>query len=156
MINDNHGKAPMGRHVTARGNAPGISGKNTPSPVGAAHFWFFDRNSETEPDDRADSGATTKGTNNTYRRRFLTTANGRECNNPFLEGMLRFIRVASRPFAVKKQALAQAARGCRGSVLECGRPCRFWACSKAVQRTALHDAAATFNVSLFFCVRGFA
>jgi hypothetical protein len=52
-------------------------------------------------------------------------ANGRECNNPFLEGMLRFIRVASRPFAVKKQALGQAARECRGSVLECGRPCRF-------------------------------
>jgi hypothetical protein len=71
MINDNHGKAPMGRHVTARGNAPGISGKNTPSPVGAAHFWFFDRNSETEPDDRADSGATTKGTNNTYRGGFF-------------------------------------------------------------------------------------
>jgi hypothetical protein len=41
--------------------------------------------------------------------------------------------------------------GCvRGSVLECGRPCRFLARSKAVQRTALHDAAATFNLSLFF------
>jgi len=42
-----------------------------------------------------------------------------------------------------------------GSVLECGRPCRFLARSKAVQRTALHDAAATFNLSLFFRVRGF-
>jgi hypothetical protein len=34
--------------------------------------------------------------------------------------------------------------------LECGRPCRFLARSKAVQRTAFHDAAATFNLSLFF------
>ena len=41
--------------------------------------------------------------------------------------------------------------GCvRGSVLECGRPCRFLARSKAVQRTSLHDAAATINLSLFF------
>ena len=47
--------------------------------------------------------------------------------------------------------------GCvSGSVLECGRPCRFLARSKAVQRTALHNAAATFNVSLFFRVRDFA
>ena len=41
--------------------------------------------------------------------------------------------------------------GCvRGSVLECGRPCRFLARSKAVQGTAFHDAAATFKLSLFF------
>ena len=31
---------------------------------------------------------------------------------------------------------------CRGSVLECGRPCRFPERSKAVQRTAFHDAGA--------------
>ncbi len=43
---------------------------------------------------------------------------------------------------IKRGALGLAARGCRGSVLECGRPWRFWERSKAVQRTALHDAGA--------------
>jgi len=118
MINDNHGKAPMGRHVTARGNASGISGKNTPSPVGAAHFWFFDRNSETEPDDRADSGATTKGTNNTYRGRFLTTANAITLSLKEYSALFALLRVHSR---LKNKHLAKR----RGSVLECGRPCRF-------------------------------
>ena len=46
--------------------------------------------------------------------------------------------------------------GCvSGSVLECGRPFRFLARFKAVQRAALQEAAATFNLSLFFRVRGF-
>ena len=48
------------------------------------------------------------------------------------------MRLAKRPGCVS------------GSVLECGRPCRFLASSKAVQRTSLHDAAATINLSLFF------
>jgi len=48
------------------------------------------------------------------------------------------MRLAKRPGCVS------------GSVLECGRPCRFLAPSKAVQRTSLHDAAATINLSLFF------
>ena len=38
----------------------------------------------------------------------------------------------------------------RGSVMECGSPCRFSERSEAVRRTALHDAAAKFLFALFF------
>ena len=37
-----------------------------------------------------------------------------------------------------------------GSVLECGSPCRFREQSKAVRRTALHDAGAKLMFALFF------